>query len=320
VGIKEKNLGRSFTARAYVSALFATGQIFTVYGDAMTATAKSLASDALEAHASGSSDYSEKLSLLESYAAAPDFAVKDPIRIMSYNVYYTDVNSERADSVLDMIEKHSPDVMGLQEVTLEVWKPILMDRLGDRYAYVGHGRENGGIGEGTPIIYRKDKFTLLDSGTRWLSDTPTVWSKYEGSRQSRIFTYAILKRNSDGQVFSFINTHLDTVSESVRVRQLGSLARQIPELGLNEHPMILTGDMNAFASAGGEIPLILGLGFKDTMHLTVQPTTSTTTEVIDFCFVRADCTVLSHQRDGEKSYNGASPSDHLPIVADMRLH
>ena len=75
-------------------------------------------------------------------------------------------------NVVDIIKKLSPDVTGLQEVTDDVWKPFLLQKFSDKYACVGHGREEVGAGEGTPILYRKDKFTLVSEGTYWLYDTP----------------------------------------------------------------------------------------------------------------------------------------------------
>ncbi len=313
VNIREKNLGRTFVARPYVSILLASGQSATFYGKTVTACAKTLAAEALDA-----GFYETERARLAAYAAAPEYREGEELRVMSYNVYYSNLTEERMGNVVSVIRANAPDVMGLQEVMLGTWSDYLLAQLGDLYAYLGHGREPGGTGEGTPIMYRKDKFDLIRSETRWLSDTPTVCSKYPESYQYRIFTYAILERKSDGQRFTLVNTHLDASGGQVpRLKQVASLSRQLEELGLWEYPLILTGDMNAVQGVpDGEIDRILAMGVTNAMDVAIRPLT-VLSNAIDFCFVeREHVTVKTYTRD-DTQFDGTTPSDHIPVITDV---
>ena len=127
---------------------------------------------------------------------------------MSFNVWVSGKTTERNERVLNMVLKYLPDTIGFQEVD-PVWLSTLKSGLKDQYDFVGEGRNGGSSGEYNPIFYKKDLFTLVDSGTRWLSNTPTVVSKVEESSLNRIYTYALLERKSDGKRIMVVNTHFD---------------------------------------------------------------------------------------------------------------
>ena len=76
----------------------------------------------------------------------------------------------RRGRVAEVIASHGVDVFGTQE--------LLANQLGDLkrllpgYAAVGVGREDGAeAGEFSAVFYRRDRFTPLESGTFWLSET-----------------------------------------------------------------------------------------------------------------------------------------------------
>ena len=307
-----KNLGRDFTARAYVDVLLATGQHFTVYGPIMETSARELAI------AAPNTANKDKHAMLTTCKNSPAFKAGEEIRLMSYNVYYPDLREARMKNVADLIKLHMPDVMGLQEVVDGEWKNYLIKSLGENYECVGHGREEGATGEGTPIFYRKDKYTLLEEDTFWLSNTPYVWSKHPGSRQSRIFTYVLLSRNSDGKKFAVVNTHLDTSGADIRNLQLQSLFKQLDVLGLDKYPIFITGDMNATrGSASGEIDIILNEGYTDSMDVALYRSPDLAT--IDFCFVQDQHALVTQYLCDTRKYNGEKPSDHSPVIIDIRL-
>jgi endonuclease/exonuclease/phosphatase family metal-dependent hydrolase len=249
---------------------------------------------------------------------ATPYRVSEELRLMSYNVYYSDLREERMQLIVDEINQHTPDIMGLQEVVDGTWKNFLLDKIGDVYACVGHGREEGGVGEGTPIFYRKDKFTLIEENTFWLSDTPTVCSRYPSSRQNRIFTYAILSRNSDGKKIAVVNTHLDTKSAEGRLLQIASLKRQIAELGLDKYPIFITGDMNADRlSPNKEIDQLLNAGYRDSMEMAFHRSAQIAT--IDFILVQPEYALVTNYFIDTERTGGANADDHDPVIADVRL-
>ena len=172
----------------------------------------------------------------------------DNIAVMSFNLM-AGKEEKRIDSVIETILKYRPAVVGVQEAT-DTWISILRSRLKDVYTVVGEGRNAEGHDEFSAILYLTDEFNLLDSGTKWLSETPdTKGSKLPASYYIRIMTYVHLERKSDGKQFLHANTHLDyTVKpedEATQVAQMQILLEELAKLNLGDIPTLITGDFNA---------------------------------------------------------------------------
>ncbi len=100
------------------------------------------------------------------------------IRLMSYNIRldtpYDGDNAwpYRKNMVTNLMEDYRIDFIGLQEVLPNQMNDILAKLTS--YNAIFRTREiNPEHGEGSPILYEKNKWTLLSSGTFWLSDTPS---------------------------------------------------------------------------------------------------------------------------------------------------
>ena len=158
---------------------------------------------------------------------------------MTFNVDSDGVTSARTSKVIETITRYLPDTVGLQECSAE-WKRQLTSNLGDYYGYIGVGRDADGTGLASAILYAKEKFTLVDSGTKWLSGTPDTVSAVEGSDANYTFTYAILK-STDGTEYMHINTQLGNTAE-VRTAQARLLLDFIYQH--SDKAIILTGDLN----------------------------------------------------------------------------
>lgn len=172
----------------------------------------------------------------------------DNIAVMSFNLM-AGKEEKRIDSVIETILKYRPAVVGVQEAT-DTWIGILRSRLKDTYTVVGEGRNAEGHDEFSAILYLTDEFNLIDSGTKWLSNTPDQkGSKLPESYYIRIMTYVHLERKSDGKQFLHANTHLDyTVKpedEATQVAQMQILLDEIAKLNLGDISTIITGDFNA---------------------------------------------------------------------------
>lgn len=120
------------------------------------------------------------------------------LSVMTFNMRY-DNPEDGADNwrfrrgrVAEVIASHGVDVFGTQE--------LLANQLGDLkrllpgYAAVGVGREDGAeAGEFSAVFYRRDRFTPLESGTFWLSETPDVaGSKGWDGACERVATWVVL--------------------------------------------------------------------------------------------------------------------------------
>ncbi|MEM7756360.1 MAG: endonuclease/exonuclease/phosphatase family protein [Planctomycetota bacterium] len=137
------------------------------------------------------------------------------------------------------------DIVGLQEALRFQIDELLA--AAPAYAYAGAGRDDGiDAGEHCGILYRADRFELLDSGVFWLSDTPeepgsTSW----GNELTRICTWARLLPAGSEQAFYVFNTHLDHQSEPSRREAVELIAFRIETRDAPEEPVILMGDFNA---------------------------------------------------------------------------
>ena len=100
------------------------------------------------------------------------------LQLMTYNVRYDSPEDgknkwdNRKQFVVELIKRQSPDVVGVQE-PLYHQVVYLQQELQD-YSFVGEGRDGSTRGEFTPIFYKKDKFSVIEQKTFWLSETPEV--------------------------------------------------------------------------------------------------------------------------------------------------
>ena len=269
--------------------------------------------------------------------------VPETFSVMSFNVYVSSFNDARTRRVIDTILENTPSVFGVQEASV-AWMNALKNGLNGLYAYVGVGRDRGGSGEHSAIFYRTDKFNLIQSGTKWLSNNPNeegsyctytdpVTGKVHYANFPRIMTYAILERKTDGVRFLYVNTHLDhngnnshEIAEGVRQAQIEILIAEIKKLG--DYPTIVTGDFNVSPGASAYTTMIAG-GYLDSSLVAkegeVKPTyngmdNNYAGAIIDYIFVSpnlADAvntyTVCPSKRDGQWI------SDHNAIIATITL-
>ena len=247
----------------------------------------------------------------------------DNIAVMSFNLM-AGKEENRINSVLDTILKYRPAVVGVQEAT-DTWIGFLRQRLGDTYTIVGEGRGSDG-NEYSAVLYLTEEFDLVDSGTKWLSETPDQkGSKLEESHYVRIMTYVHLSRKSDGKQFLHANTHLDYTltpeEEATQVAQMQILFDELAKLNLGDIPTVITGDFNAKADSL-VYEMITSKGFKDSCpeFLLQAPTyhglMGTTGEPrhIDFIFEKGLANDLFYRICTERQDN-ENVSDHYPILA-----
>lgn len=242
---------------------------------------------------------------------------------MTFNILYQDITDARVERVTTLIKNNLPDVIGFQEATL-TWMNKLNDALKSTYASVGEGRDGGQAGEYNPIFYQKDKFTLITSGTKWLSDTPERVSKYSESTLNRIMTYAVLKRNSDGATFLYVNTHLEHTSSDARIKQAQALINIIRDLP--DYPIVLMGDFNATSGTVEYNIVASEVVNAATIAISKQDPGLTfhkygaSSKVIDFIFVSEERFTVEHYRVVTDKVNGEYASDHHPVLIRYSLN
>lgn len=237
----------------------------------------------------------------------------------------------RKDSVADFIKDNSIDVIGLQEV-LNNQLTDLKDRLPE-YGSTGVGRDDGKEkGEYAPILYRKDKFELMESNTFWLSQYPDSagFTGWDGAC-TRIATWARLRTKTNNQTIFTVNTHLDHVGREARQKGILLIIEKIKELA-KDAPVVITGDFNVSDTSevyqtitSADLKLIdahkkaeKSYGVQYTFHnFGKQP--SDKREKIDFIFVTPGIKVKESNIPEEGNLNGYYISDHNPQIVSLEF-
>ena len=241
---------------------------------------------------------------------------------MSFNVLVSQRSDERDKRVIKMVLNYLPDTVGFQEANPS-WMSLLTTSLSGEYAWVGNGRDGGSSGEYNPIFYKRDKFNLIESGTRWLSDTPTIVSKYADSSLNRIYTYALLERKSDGVRILVVNTHFDHKSENARNLQAKALVKYLATN--TKYPVVLTGDFNTTEDSDA-YRTVIGSGVADSRRIAATASLGGTytnfgasNKVIDFIFVDPLLTSVKSYRVCNETIDGDWPSDHHPVYIQYTI-
>ena len=271
------------------------------------------------------------------------FGQNDPFRVMTFNIRLPvpddGINywDNRRPLVASTIRYHEADMIGVQEAFRRQLDEMTTDM--PEYAWVGVCRADGSLqptpdGEFSAILYRRDRFELLDGQTFWLSSTPDVaGSKGWDAALPRIATWAKFKDKKTGKKFFCFNTHFDHIGVQARMESAKLLLSKMKAIA-GDAPVILTGDFNSIES-DTPYQLITGVDsdykMTDALYASALPhhgpmgsfsgnfmLPGVGTNRIDFIFTRAHITVLKHAILSD-SWDGRLPSDHLPVLAELRI-
>lgn len=274
--------------------------------------------------------------ILAAFVLATTMAsASEPLRVLTFNLRYINTGdtgdrtwTARRDQAAEVIIKDKPDLIGIQEGL----RPML-DDLAERvpgYAEIGGGRDDGlAKGEYSALLVRTDRFTVQESGTFWLSDTPGIaGSSTWGNLVVRVCTWAKLYDRKNQRAFHFFNTHLDHKAPLARQKGTELIVSRMAACGA-DGPFLFTGDFNARP----EDPLhalITGgpCGLVDVwahLHPDAKPEESGTAHSftgkidgsrIDYIYASNSFTPLEAEIL-RGNIDGAYPSDHFPVRATL---
>ena len=254
---------------------------------------------------------------------------EDTVRVMTFNVCgWNHKNLKHLAS--KTILAYEPDVVGLQECTYDCYKELSKDLPG--YSFVGVGRENGKLdknsGESCGILYKTEKYTLVDSGTFWLSETPDSPSKGWDADYIRICTWVILKNNETGKEFAHLNTHLENIDDGTGMQALENGTQMVIDKALPlDMPVVMTGDYN-FEKNTQYYDAVIAAGFRDAQDAATNTMDGNTfhgfnesdpPEHIDYVFLNSQILQVLTYKLVEDTYDGKYPSDHYPIYVDIKF-
>lgn len=234
--------------------------------------------------------------------------------------------THRCHVVYEVIKKYNCDIIGTQEVTMQMAKD-LKEHITDYY-HLGISRTNYFFMERNTILLKK-KYNVLKHRTFWLSQQPEKkGSNMWHSLFPRICTMVI--SNIEGRKVLIYNTHLDCLSPWARQEGLRIILNDMYNHQIKERrPCILTGDFNARADGK------LMKAFKQAAYRLnglravqdIKPELYKKTTMggfkgkeygrhIDYIFATQEFDVKNVEII-RYDCHGQYPSDHYPIMAEL---
>ena len=260
------------------------------------------------------------------------------IRVFSFNIW-TDGRADGGASSgnprcfairRELIKKNFPaydaDIVGFQE-TMPAQRQWLIDTFTD-YQVCGIGRDRDLQGESNVVMFKKDKFDLVNLDTFWLSDTPYMPGSRFTTDQSdcpRICTCAVLLARDTTKRLRVYNTHLDHVGPVARVQGIEMVLARIASdvQRYPDTPVVLMGDFNE--EPGGIVTRAIDMESDGLVEATRNiPGTfhgyhpETGTVKIDYIYTNA-CWEEEKTYALTDSRDGIYLSDHYPVMTQITI-
>lgn len=252
------------------------------------------------------------------------------LKIISYNVRTSNDGegknvADRAPRFKKAMDQYDPDVMGLQEVSSR-WLPYLEDYFTDEYDYI-HRWRAASSKEGTPIFWKKDKFTCLDSGYFWLSDTPekeSIAYSWGAEKYYRICMWVKLRVKATGKIFLFYNTHFDTTAGPKVPSAKLVIERAVEKGGFDRYAVFCTGDFNMKPDTDGYKAMYarfhdINRDLKNDKTPTYTSYGTKAGSIIDFCFYSPGKVQPIKYKVITELVDGGHISDHYGLYIEAKL-
>ena len=259
------------------------------------------------------------------------------VNVLCYNIYYQDVDA-RQENIQDLILKNDPDVLLLQEVSYD-WIPYIKSFMEENnYSYYGYGRHGGELladdvatgDQFVPILWKTDKYDLVESGHFWLSSTPdevksAAWVDGTISKYPRCVNWVILKDKETGGSFVTMNIHTDPESDMVRTNSCKLAVEMLNKIrGDAQLPVVVAGDWNMGLTDTG-YAVVTQSGYPDVRikaeHTEYGGSFNAWGDRADDNFAYGDHIFMSENMAAEvydvvdDYYDGVHISDHCPLYA-----
>ena len=233
-----------------------------------------------------------------------------------------DAWKHRKEKVNALIRFHDFDIVGTQEG----FHHQLLDIVAaNDYAYTGVGRDDGITqGEHSAIVYKKDRFEVLDSGDFWLSETPEVPSYGWDAQIRRICSWAKFRDKQADKEFFFFSVHYDHQAREARRNSSVLMMSKIEEIA-GDMPTFCVGDFNATPD-DEPIEVIYNANILNDAYLIslAKPYGTEGTfnafkldapmkNRIDYIWVSKQITIEKYGVLNDVHY-GHFPSDHFPVM------
>ena len=230
------------------------------------------------------------------------------LKILCYNLRFGELAS--LEELAGFIKSQNPDIVALQEVDVKTNRPRAPHQNGKDFI------TELGFRTGMLTAYAK---TIPHEGGYYgigiLSKYPFVETRRimlpypEGSKEQRAMLYSVIELKN-GQLLSFVCTHLDYTISSVRQVQVKALNEALKG---NQYPMIVCGDFNATPDSPE-----INIGMSEWLQATTLDFTIPANDPkskIDyiFCYPAKKWKVISAETPRVPF------SDHLPVNAQLEI-
>ncbi len=238
--------------------------------------------------------------------------MSETIRVMSSNIWGHYPIADRDDKLAVVYRRYHPDVIGLQECSpkARAEKMSILALTDELYAEVPVEPTNALRNNYTPILYRRDRLTLVDYG----------WHYYAGlnDKGSKTLTWAVFD-TAEGQRFIHINTHFfwtgDDTGRATRICNTGELLGVYWSLRRHyDCPALLTGDLNC-RSYEPPIRTLVQYGFREARY-----------EAAESSPYRSHHAYPTYHEDGDFYDTGIMPSsereesiDHILVCGEGEI-
>lgn len=280
------------------------------------------------------------------------------IRILTQNIRFDNVNypareerpwTERKKhliSALDFNTHGDNSIICLQEALHHQIIDILAGLNNNNppeseFIYYGVGRDDGKLaGEFAPILFRKSEWSIKESKTYWLSETPKVPSRGWDAALPRILTKVVLKSKRNPLiVINLYNTHFDHQGKIARKHSAEFISKKLKTNEAN----FFCGDLNT-EPTDEPYKILTEAGINDSRLLVNQDyaygfeTTYTgfrdeDCRTIDYIWSSPGSKKYYYHETGEPDYQikirqfailpnyfrGFHYSDHRPVVSNYRI-
>lgn len=251
--------------------------------------------------------------------------------IGSYNLRYANTNDlgnlwqDRAPVIASLLSFHGFDIIGTQEGLRHQLDDLT--KMLPEFEHYGIGRDDGiAAGEHSAIFFNKNKFSLVDKGDFWLSETPEKPSKGWDAAISRICTWVKLTEKKSGKSFYVLNAHYDHMGVVAREESSKLVLKKIQDIA-GDFPVVFMGDLNGDHSSSWYQLIARSGQLRDAYELApVRYAINGSfngfgksiekSNIIDHVFISS---AFNTTRYGilTDTYLGKYPSDHFPVLVEV---
>ncbi len=240
----------------------------------------------------------------------------------------------RKDSLAELIKKYDIDIIGTQELCKEQLEYLMGKLPGWDYSQYMPLRPkdmgNGKRGFNNAIIYKKEKYQVLDEGTFFIQKDVRfcVWTKF--------------KDKKTGKNFYFFNTHYPVNGDDLKKECSSKIIKEVKNQDENAS-VFLVGDFNSKNKEPCIAEILNSKIFADSKAISKTPPQGppysyrekdygpnhemlwrkqdysiTENKHIDYIFVSPNISVKSFICIDD-TFNAIPPSDHRPILIEAEL-